>query len=103
MQPSAKKPEPDLNWQTYVGKYQSAWTDAQIMVLNKELVMINPSLQNPTAGLTKLIPVSEHTFLIECDDGSSSKGEHLIFDIDENGAVERVTVGQNYLYPVTEW
>ena len=103
VQPTPKKSDPDPNWQTYIDKYQSAWTDAQVMVLNGDLVMINPSMQNPTAGLTKLIPVSEHTFLIECDDGSSSKGENVVFDVDATGVVQKATVGQNYLYPTTEW
>ena len=98
-----ERTESDPNWQQYVGKYQSAWTDFQVMVLNGDLVMINPSLQNPIAGLGKLIPVAEHTFLLECDDGSSNKGEHVIFEVDEEGVVQRITVGQNYSYPVAEW
>jgi len=98
-----EKSDPDPNWQQYVGKYQSAWADSQVMVLNGDLVMINPSMQNPIFGLGKLIPVAEHTFLLECDDGSSNKGEHVIFDVDGEGTVQRIIVGQNYLYPVTEW
>jgi CubicO group peptidase (beta-lactamase class C family) len=98
-----EKSDPDPNWQLYVGKYQSAWTDAQVMVLNGDLVLIDPSMLNPTANLGKLIPVAEHMFLLECDDGGSNKGEHVVFDVDESGVVQRVTVGQNYLNPVAEW
>lgn len=58
---------------------------------------------DPTETMAKLVPVAEHTFLIEANSGYSSHGEFAVFEIDDNGKVLRLKIGANYTYPVSEW
>jgi len=97
------KPEAQPDWLRYVGKYRNGWGDLQVLILNGELVAIDPSLPDPTYAVTKLIPVAEHTFRIENKDGYSSNGELAVFELDDEGKVKRVKIGYNYTYPVAEW
>ena len=53
--------------------------------------------------MTKLVPVAEHTFCVETKDGFSSKGELVVFELDDAGQVLRVKLGENYTYPLAEW
>jgi CubicO group peptidase (beta-lactamase class C family) len=100
-EPKVAKTQPDC--QRYVGKFRSAWGDWQTLILNGELVAIDPSQPDPTWAVTKLVPIAEHTFRIENRDGFSSHGELVIFELDDAGNVQRVKVGQNYVEPVEEW
>ncbi|MBI4642066.1 MAG: beta-lactamase family protein [Candidatus Tectomicrobia bacterium] len=100
--PELKAAEPDPAWRQYVGKYR-AWGDSQVFILNGELVMIDPSLPDPMTMLNKLIPVAEHTFRIETKNNSGSNGELVIFEMDSEGKVQQVKVGENYIYPQAEW
>jgi hypothetical protein len=86
-----------------VGKYRNVWGDSQVLVRNGDLVMIGPALPDPTLAIAKLVPVAEHTFLIETKDGFSAKGELVVFEMGDAGEVQRVKVGENYTYPQAEW
>ena len=90
-------------WKGYTGKYRSDWGDTQILILDGELVMLSPMLPDPTPDMTKLVPVSEHTFRMESPMGYSSPGELLVFELDENGKVKRVKTGAGYILPVEDW
>ncbi len=90
-------------WTMYTGKYRNSWSDLQVLVLEGELVMIDPSQPDPTLTLTKLTPVSEHIFTMESKSGYGSHGERVIFELNNQGKVKRVKVGANYSYPVEEW
>lgn len=65
--PVPEKPDPDPAWQQYVGKYRCAWSDAQVLVLDGDLVLIDPMSPDPPELKDKLIPIAEHTFLIETE------------------------------------
>jgi CubicO group peptidase (beta-lactamase class C family) len=101
--PEPEKPEPDPTWQQYVGKYRCAWGDAQVLVLNGELIIIDPMSPDPPAFKDRLTPIDEHIFRIETEEGYGSRGEQVVFEINENGHVGRLKVGEDYLYPLEKW
>jgi hypothetical protein len=53
--------------------------------------------------LNKLIPVAERTFRIETKNASGSNGELVIFEMNSQGKIQQVKMGENYLYPQAEW
>ncbi len=100
----ATTPEPkakpfDSAWRQYLGTYADPWGwEYQVMILHQELVMYEhsyPPEDSPTGGLTRLEPVSEHTFRM-------SDGELVVFEINNQGAVERIKRRFDYIYPVVE-
>jgi D-alanyl-D-alanine carboxypeptidase len=90
-------------WQRYVGRYREFWGDAQVLVLDGDLVLINPTLPDPTEAMAKLVPVAEHVFRTETKEGFGANGELVVFEVDGEGKVARVKTGENYIYPVAEW
>ena len=99
--PEPKVSGPDPAWQQYVGKYRDFWGDWQVLILDGGLVIIQPSLPDPTQAMMKLVPVAEHTFRIESNAGSF-KGELVTFEMDD-GKVRRVKLSGNYTYPHGDW
>jgi hypothetical protein len=69
----------------YVGRYRSAWADAQVLVMGGRLTMIFPNLPDPLWAPATLAPVSEHTFRVETKDGYGSHGERVVFELDAAG------------------
>ena len=94
-------PDPGLG--RYAGRYRSPWADMRVLVYDGGLVAIDPSVADPTEGMTRLVPVAEHAFRMESTDGYTSHGELMVFELDENGRVARVKVGANYTHPIGEW
>lgn len=100
--PSTKQPNPD--WQRYCAKFRSAWSDSQVLVYNGELVMMTPTLANPTSTLIKLRPAGEHIFRRdEGNLGSGRHGELLTFGFDENGRVSHYYSGGHTTHRVDHW
>ena len=62
-----------------------------------------PALPDPTPFAATLEPVAAHTFRLESKDGFSSHGELVVFELDPNGKVARITIGPNSLLPVEAW
>jgi len=73
------------------------------MIYKNSLVAIDPSLADPSLDMTKLVPVSEHTFRIDMKSGFGSPGELVVFELDDVGKVVRVKMGENYTYPIDRW
>jgi CubicO group peptidase (beta-lactamase class C family) len=94
---------PAPGWQRYAGKYRSPWADAQVLVVDGALAMIDPSQPDPLAAVGRLRPVADHTFRLETKDGYAANAELVVFELDADGHVTRVKVGDNFLMPVTEW
>ena len=90
-------------WERYVGKYRSAGADTQVVVLDGSLALIDPSMPNPTLGITRLRPVAERTFRMETTEGYASNGELVVFELDSTGRVCRAKIGENYTEPVDHW
>jgi D-alanyl-D-alanine carboxypeptidase len=94
-----KVTEPDPEWSHYVGKYRNPWGDTQVLMLNHELVVINPAADNPKDSMLKLIPEGKHTFRITAEKKhSGSIGELVVFQLGSDGKVIRMWAGQNYTY-----
>ncbi len=102
-QPKAKSAAPPADWQRYVGKYRSTWGDDEVMILHDELVVLDPLAPDPLATLSKLIPVDTHIFRIESKENYGSDGELATFQMDSNGKVESLKIGNTYTYPHAAW
>ena len=100
-EPQAKEPDPA--WQRYVGRYRDFWGDSQVLVLDGDLVLINPTLPDPIEAIERLVPVAEDVFRTETKEGFGANGELVVFEMDAKGRVERVKTGENYIYPLAEW
>jgi len=103
---AAPKPEeagPPPNWEPYLGKYRDAWGDLQILKLNGDLMMLDPSQPDPLQSNGKLIPAGEHTFRLEASNGFMADGELVIFEMDDQNRVSRLKIGDIYTYPVAAW
>ena len=101
--PEPRPAPPDPGWQRYVGRYRDAWFDTQVMIRNGELVMLDPTADEPLATLATLTPVAEHVFRFESADGSGPVGELAVFELDPAGKVRRLKYGENFAYPVAAW
>jgi CubicO group peptidase (beta-lactamase class C family) len=101
--PKPEERQPDPAWQQYVGKYRNVWSDLQVLILSGELVLIDPSLPDPKLAVTKLLPVSTHTFRMESTNNFAAEGELALFEIDDAGQIVRLKLGSNYTYPISHW
>jgi D-alanyl-D-alanine carboxypeptidase len=90
-------------WARYAGRYRSAWVDVQVLVMDGRLAMIDPSQPDPMLTVTWLEPEAEHAFRSETKNGFGSHGERVVFELDSDGRVARLTVGDNFLTPVANW
>lgn len=99
---STPKVDP-ATWQPYVGRYRNEWSDAQVLIHQEQLIVIDPSQPDPMAGHMRLVPVTEHTFRIESTNGYSSRGELAKFELDDAGQVVRVKIGAGYSQRIAQW
>lgn len=95
-------PAPDPRWKAYVGKYRNVWGDCRVLILNGRLCLIEPTSEDPVASLCQLKPEGEQVFRIEGDAGYAEIGELAIFELDENGKVIRLKIGENSTWPVED-
>jgi hypothetical protein len=100
--PPAKVPEVDPRWERYTGLYSDpSWYDTEVMIYKGRLALNNfsyPPDDDPAGGLVFLTPAGRDTFVM---DGPNGNGEKVVFIMDENDKVEKVKVGENYIYPKT--
>ncbi|MFC1526989.1 serine hydrolase [Candidatus Latescibacterota bacterium] len=102
------RPEPsaapfDATWKPYLGRYRNAWADVQVIRQGDRLVLIGPTDDDPIGSAYSLVPQGDGAFLMEGDDGTGCVGELARFELDPDGAVERLQIGVNYTYPVRDW
>ena len=90
-------------WERYAGRYRNAWGDAQVLLVEGRLAMLDPSLADPMPNIVWLNPAGEHTFRAETRNGFGSNGEPLVFELDGAGRVVRIKVGENYLTAIQSW
>ena len=87
----------DPAWQEYLGVYSDPWGwEYRVMILDGQLVLYSynyPPEDDATEGLTRLEPVEGRTFKM-------SDGELVLFEMDDEGRVERIQRRYDYLYPV---
>lgn len=101
--PLAAPTLPDPAWQQYVGKYRDAWGDMQILMQNGELMALDPSQPDPLLATIRFVPVAEHTFRMESENGFLSPDELAIFEVDGDGRVARIRLGNTYTERVEGW
>ncbi|MBN1291316.1 MAG: serine hydrolase [Candidatus Latescibacteria bacterium] len=89
----------EMSWSMYVGKYRDSWADYEILIYNGKLTLIYPDELDPKASMLTLVPVSEHTFKVG-GEGYGELGEPVVFELKSDGTVERMKVGENYVYPL---
>lgn len=93
---AAKAPEKpkewDVSWSRYAGLYRSLWGDTQVVEMNRELVLITPTSENPTEGMQKLVPQGNGVFKLEGPSGGAAVGELVTFQ-EQGGKVVQMRVG----------
>jgi CubicO group peptidase (beta-lactamase class C family) len=94
--PDLKSVPPSSAWNSYLGTYSDPWGwEYEVMILNGELVMYDhsyPPEERAEQSLSRLTPVSENTFLL-------ADGEPVVFEMNEQGLVQRIKRRYEYLYP----
>jgi len=98
--PAPKPSTPDPAWNAYLGLYTdpSFW-DVEVMLLDGKLYLYNhdyPPEENARGALVELDPEGPHTFRMTGEDAS---GDLVIFEMGPDGKVQRVKVGENYIFP----
>jgi CubicO group peptidase (beta-lactamase class C family) len=89
--------QPDPSWSNYVGTYRDPWGDTEIVVVNGELVMMDPREDDPKGSLVKLVPMEKNKFKIVAETFSNGEiGEFVSFELGADGKAERMKVGENY-------
>ncbi|UCE05063.1 MAG: beta-lactamase family protein [bacterium] len=100
IEPPAKVSQLNPGWKKYVGKYSDPFDwEYEVMILNNELVLYGfsyPPDENPKAGIIELTPEGGHTFRMT---GENGNGELLTFEMDSDGKVKRVKMGENFIFP----
>jgi hypothetical protein len=94
---------PPAGWERYAGRYRSAWQDLQVLVVDGRLAMLDPSLPDPMPVVVWLHPVADHVFRSETKNGFGTTAEPVVFEVDADGRVRRLRIGENWLDPVAQW
>lgn len=100
-QPSAPEAVPDTSaWLSYVGRYiDTSYWETEVLVLNKRLYLYDyglPANEDPQSALRELFYTGQpHIYRLS---GENGNGEKVIFEMEE-GAVKRIKIGENYIFP----
>lgn len=99
-----EKPKPapvaDPAWSKYVGTYTWKHNDAEIMIIDGQLMMVAPESNNPWDAKVQLIPTGKPNRFTQ--KGGSNDGEPLVFEIDSSGRAVRFWSGTYYRVRKTE-
>jgi CubicO group peptidase (beta-lactamase class C family) len=74
-------------YEKYIGTYRNDWNDYKILMIDGNLVYIDPKSNNPDKALIKLLPIEKNVFLAISDYRNSDYGERVIFDEDGDGNI----------------
>lgn len=98
--PAPKPSPPDPAWNAYIGLYTDpTYWDVEVMLLDGKLYLYNhdyPPEENARGALVELVPESPRTFRMTGEDAS---GDLVVFELGPDGKVQRVKVGENYIFP----
>ena len=97
--PAPRLAQADSEWDKYVGKYRSPWGDSEVLIVNGELVMIDPTADNPMDTMVKLVAQGNNRFKIMTDSQSygGAVGETVSFELGPDGKVVRMKTGESYI------
>ncbi len=90
-------------WDSYLGRYRNRWSDSQVLRQGEELVLIDPTAENPDGSKYRLVPLDESRFRLEGTDGSGPVGELAVFELGPDGQVERLKIGEGVTFPIQSW
>lgn len=90
----------DSSWKKYTGTFHNSWGEVHVLFHKDDLVLMDPSYENPFDSLMKLIPVAKDVFRMEGEDGQMSIGEKAVFDMGRDGKPKSLRIGATYHYPV---
>ena len=85
---------PTSDWNAYVGVYRSEWNDLQVVELNGQLAIIDPTSEEPASQMYRLTPAGNHTFHQSLVGGRG--GELIIFEPGPSGKARGFRQGANY-------
>ena len=86
-----------------MGKYRNRWSETQVMRTGDQLVIIDPTEDNPAGSMYRLQPLGEAEFRMEGSDGSGPVGERVLFELGADGRVERLRISAGYTFPIDDW
>ncbi|NLS92466.1 MAG: beta-lactamase family protein [Planctomycetaceae bacterium] len=90
-----EKPTP-VEWQRFEGTYRCIWCDVRVMVLDGQLVMVDPNEPNPKEALSTLEPIAGRPgqFRVGKTSDAQSYGESVVFEMEPGGRTAKsVMVG----------
>jgi len=98
--PAPKPSASDPAWKVYLGLYTdpSFW-DVEVMLLDGKLYLYNhdyPPEENARGALVELRPEGPNRFRMT---GEDSSRDFVVFEMGTDGKVQRVKVGENYIFP----
>jgi len=98
--PAPKPSTSDPAWNVYLGLYTdpSFW-DVEVMLLDGKLYLYNhdyPPEENARGALVELRPEGPNRFRMT---GEDSSRDFVVFEMGTDGKVQRVKVGENYIFP----
>jgi hypothetical protein len=89
--------ELDPAWKSLLGVYTDPWGwKEEVMILDGQLILYSysyPPDEDADSGITPLTHVEGTTF-------RRPDGEHVVFELGEDGTVERLKKRYEYFYPV---
>ena len=96
----AKAAQADPEWNKYVGKYRSPWGDSEVLIVNNELVMIDPTSENPMETMVRLVAQGNNRFKITTDNQNygGAVGEIVSFELGVAGKLTRMKTGESYTF-----
>ena len=80
----------DSTYEKYIGTYRNDWNDFKILMIDGNLVYINPKSNNPEKTLVKLLPLEKNVFRAISDDVNRDYGEKVIFEEDGVGNIKNM-------------
>ena len=103
VKPNSKPAEAEEEWGRYVGRYRNRWGDSQVLIHNRELIVITPAAPDPLNSRITLKALGPHSFTMTTSEHFSVNGEVATFELDKEGKVVRLRLGNNYTFPVEMW
>jgi D-alanyl-D-alanine carboxypeptidase len=89
------KANPD--WDNFIGTYRDPYGDSEIVIMNGELVMIDPTADDPMESLVKLVPAGKNKFKFVAEKFNMNEiGEFVTFELGADGKAVRMKIGENY-------
>ncbi|MGB0112253.1 MAG: serine hydrolase domain-containing protein [Ilumatobacteraceae bacterium] len=91
------EPDASIAHDRFCGRFSTLWGVYDVVSLGGRLYQLDPSQLDPTAAVTELSVIDDHTLRIERSGGYGSPGERLSYTFTADGTVESVRGGSGNL------